>query len=222
MALTQSGSDDGTRRNETMPAHIDAISQVYAKSLYELAEQAGGQSKIAEVADELEQICELARGDKRFREFVHSPIIDAKARASSLQRILANRVTDLTLRFLLVLNQKGRLGHLESINTAYDQIVQEAVGRVEVDVYTPAPLGHEQLEIVRQRITAALGKEAVVHPYTDPTMIGGVKLRVGDQLIDGSIATRLRRMKSDLLGKGGANIRQQFDRYLQDGEGAAA
>lgn len=205
-----------------MPAHIDAISQVYAKSLYELAEQAGGQSKIAEVADELEQICELTRGDKQFREFIHSPIIDTKARAASLKKILANRVTDLTLRFLLVLNEKGRLGHLDSINSAYDQVVQDAIGRVEVDVFTPAPLGHEQLELVRARITKALGKEAVVHPYTDPEMIGGVKLRVGDQLIDGSIATRLRRMRSDLLSKGSAGVRQEFERFLQDGEGAAA
>ena len=50
--------------------HTDALSQIYAKSLYELAEAAGGQDKIVEIEDELEQICELARADKSFREFL--------------------------------------------------------------------------------------------------------------------------------------------------------
>lgn len=198
-----------------MPMQIDALASVYARSLYELAEQAGGESKISEIASELEQLTELMRSNAQFREFLVSPIIDHVARSESLRRIFADRVTDLTLRFLLVLNNKGRLGHLEQIAEAFDHLVQEAHGRVEVDVFTAEPLEHEQLNTIRDRVRTALGREPVLHPYTEPAMIGGLKLRIGDQLIDGSVATRLRRMKRDVQSSGGSRLRDQIERFFE-------
>jgi F-type H+-transporting ATPase subunit delta len=132
-------------------------------------------------------------------------------------------VTDLTLRFLLVLNEKGRLGHLETISDAYDQLVHAAFGRVEVDVFTAAPLGAGQLDSIRSRIGAILGKEPVLYTYADPAMIGGLKLRIGDQLIDGSVASRLRRIKHSLLASGGHDGAARPDdiaRFIEEGDEA--
>lgn len=201
-----------------MIRHTDALASVYARSLYELAAEAGGRDKIVEVADEIEQVCELARGNRAFREFLGSPIVDRGRRADALRDIFRERVTDLVLRFMLVLNDRGRLSHLESIAGAYDHLVNEAFGRVEVDVFTPGPLDPEQLRSLSQRIGAALGKEPVVYTYTDPEMIGGLKLRIGDQLIDGSVAARLRKIRQSFLTSGSAAIRERFDRILDEGE----
>ncbi len=198
-----------------MPSHNDALSLTYARSLFELASAAGGQTKITEVAGELEQVAELVRSDKRFGEFIASPIIDKHKRESCLRKIFENRVTDLTLRFLLVLNENGRLSRLDSVASAYDSLVQEAFGRIEVDVFTAAPLGREQVDGLGKSIQSAIGKEPVLHPYTDAAMIGGLKLRIGDQLIDGSVATRLRRMKRDLQ-QGTSTLRDRPDRFIQD------
>jgi F-type H+-transporting ATPase subunit delta len=200
-----------------MPTHTDAISLVYGRSLYELAHEAGGEEKILEVADELEQICELTRADRMFREFMASPIIDEQRRGECLRRIFSDRVTDLTLRFLLVLNDKERLGHLEAIAAAYDHLVQDAFGRVEVDLFTPSLLGDEQMEQIKQRVRDALGREPVLHRYAEPEMLGGLKLRIGDQLIDGSVATRLRRMRSTLLRSGPAAFQGSIDHMLEEG-----
>ena len=200
-----------------MIRHTDALSGVYARSIYELAEEAGGRDKILEIADEIEQVCELARGGRGFREFLGSPIVDRGRRADALRGIFRERVTDLLLRFLLVLNDRGRLGHLEAIGNAYDQLVHEAFGRVEVDVYTPGSLDPAQIETLKQRIGKALGKEPVVYTYTDPEMIGGLKLRIGDQLIDGSVAARLRRMRHRFLTTGSTAVREKFDRILDEG-----
>lgn len=199
-----------------MATQTDALAHVYARSLYELAEQAGGADKITEIGDELETICELTRMERDLREFFASPIINRKARGESLRRCFNDRITDLMLRFLLVLNAKGRLGHLESINTAYDQLVQEAFGRVEVDVWTPAPLDARQLAEITSHIQKALNKEPVIHAWTDPAMIGGIRLRVGDQLIDVSVAAKLKRLKNDLLVAGGSKVRAESGRFLQE------
>jgi len=198
-----------------MPEQADAIAKVYARSLYELAESAGGLDKITEIGDELEQICELARGDRAFRELLASPIIDGTKRGETIARIFRDNVSDLTLRFLLVLNDKRRLGHLERVNTAYDQLIQEAYGRVEVDVFTAAPLADHVKSAIADRIRVAIGREPVLHAYTDPTMLGGIRLRLGDQLIDGSVASRLARLRHSILSTGGSRLREEAARIIE-------
>lgn len=197
-----------------MACETDALAMIYAKSLYELASDAGGQAKIMEVGEELESICELAREHELFREFLRSPIVATQGRASSLRGIFSDRITDLTLRFLLVLNSKGRLSHLEPITQAYDQMIQESFGRVEVDLFTAVELTSEQLDTLQSNIKEAIGKEPVLHPYTDPDMLGGLKLLVGDQLIDGSVATRLARMRDELRRSGANAMRGHLEDFL--------
>ncbi len=201
-----------------MATYTDALAQVYAKSLYELAEDAGGREKIVEVGQEIEQLCELARSDKAFGEFLASPIINKGERSRSLRHIFDGNITDLTLRFLLVLNGRGRLGHLAAIEEAYDQLMHEAFGRVEVDLYTAAPLDGQELESIKERIRKALGKDPVLYAYTQPSMIGGVKLRIGDQLIDGSVSNRLRRLRQTLKTSGFSALRDRIASLIEEGE----
>jgi F-type H+-transporting ATPase subunit delta len=195
-------------------ANADALANVYARSLFELAMDAGGTDKLMEVADELEQICELARKDKKINLFLSSPVVDVKARGKALSAIFTNRITDLVLRFLLVLNNKGRLDRLESIETAFDQLVQEAFGRIEVDVITPVAIDAELIAAIKEKISTVLGKEPVLHPYVDESLLGGIKLRIGDQLIDGSVQTRLRKLSEELKNNGGAAVRERFESFM--------
>ena len=197
-----------------MKANADALANVYARSLFELATDAGGTDKLMEVADELEQICELAREDKKINLFLTSPIVDVKARGKALSAIFTNRITDLMLRFLLVLNNKGRLDRLESIETAFDQLVQEAFGRIEVDVITPVAIDAELIATIKEKISTVLGKEPILHPYVDESLLGGIKLRIGDQLIDGSVQTRLRKLSEELKNNGGAAVRERFESFM--------
>jgi len=194
----------------------DALANVYARSLFELAADAGGTDKVLEIADELEQVCALTASNQEIGLFFSSPIIDKVKRGEALSAIFTNKVTDLTLRFLLVLNNKGRLDHLRQIEVAYAQLVQEALGRVEVNVFTPRAIDDASLKTIKRNVQEMLGKEPVLHTNVDPSMLGGVKLRIGDQLIDGSVATKLRRLSESVQSKGSMAIREQFETYLED------
>lgn len=199
-----------------MPAHVDEVAKVYARSLFQLAEKAGGEARISEVADEIDAIAELIRADARLRELLASPIVDGTKRAAALRRIFDGRVSDLTVRFLLVVNEHARAGHLLQIADAFDQLVQERFGRVEVDVFTVegGRLDPGVEASVSQRVKSAFGKEPVLHSYADPHMIGGIKLRVGDQLIDGSVATRLRRLSRSLAERGQGDVGGDLGKFL--------
>jgi F-type H+-transporting ATPase subunit delta len=197
---------------ETQP---DAVARTYARSLYELADAAGGRARVEEVMGELEEILDLARGNGAFGEFLASRSVSSEARGASLDRIFRGRVTDLTLRFLLILNEKGRIGSLPAIAAAFDSLVQERFGRIEVDVVTAAPIDAAASLSLRERLARALRKEVVLHAYTEPAMIGGVKFRIGDQLIDASVATRLRRMRDKIDAAGGAALRDRIDDIIR-------
>jgi len=199
-----------------MPTQVDEVANVYAKSLFELAEKSGGEARVSELADEIETVAEMARADSRFREFLASPIVDGAERGQAIKRIFDGKVSDLLLRFLMVVNQHGRLGHLLPIADAYDLLVQERFGRIEVDVYTVTGgrLDGAVETSVKQRVKSVFGKEAVLHSYADPHMIGGIKMRVGDQLIDGSIATRLRRLARSLSERGQSELGGDMSKFL--------
>lgn len=197
----------------------DALARIYAQSLFDLANAEGGQAKAEEVLDELEAVLDLARSDPRFTEFLSSRIVPADARAKAISRIFSGRVSDLTRRFLLVLNDKGRLGNLPSFTAALDELVQRAFGRVEVDVYTAEPLSAEQIDGARTQLRALLGKEPVIHPYTDRSMIGGIKLQIGDRLLDASLLTQLRRLKDRFNTDGAAAIKARMGRIIDGASG---
>lgn len=198
-----------------MPATADNIARVYARSLFELAQDAGGQEKTLEVADELEQIVELSRSDEQFARFIKSPVVDTQRRGASLRRILQDRVTDLTLRFLLVLNTKQRLSHLDAIHTALLDLVHEAMGRVEVDVWTAVAMDDATRQTVTNGLRGMLGKEPVVHAWIDASVLGGLKIRVGDRLIDNTVAARLRQLEHTIKHRAAHRIATSVDSFIE-------
>ena len=202
---------------EPTNANIDAVARVYAQSLLELAEAAGGDAKIAEIGEELQAVLEIVRGDAMIAEFLRSPIVDRTKRGASLRTVLDGRVSDLLLRFLLVLNGKGRLGRIDDIVAAYEELLNERFGKVEVDVYTvDGHLDDAQLSLLSEKIRTRLGKEPVFHQYADASLIGGLVLRVGDQLIDGSVRGRLRGLRESILDGGSSTIRGKGEAFLSE------
>jgi F-type H+-transporting ATPase subunit delta len=199
----------------TMIHEPNAATRVYARSLFDLAMAQGGRAKVEEVADELEQVVDLARTQPKMSDLLASPTIGDDARAASLTRIFSGRVNSLTIKFLQVLNEKGRLGALPAVAASFDEVIQEKFGMIEADVYTAQPATPEMVQSLTERLARAMGKEVVVHTYTEPDMIGGVKIRIGDQLLDASIATQLRRLKDKLTQDGTSAMRAKMGRILE-------
>lgn len=195
-------------------AQPDALANIYAKSLFELAEAKGGRAAVETCLSELEEILELARSNPKFGELLSSRALPAAARSGSLDKIFKGKVSDLTYKFLQVLNSKDRLGYLPPIAGAFDSIAHTKFGRVEVDVFTVEPLAPDQVSRLRDQLASKLAKDVILHPYVDGNMIGGVKFRIGDQLIDGSIETKIRAMRDQLNVQGLANLRGKIDRML--------
>lgn len=194
----------------------DKIATVYANALLELAVKEGGNSRAQEIGEELDALCEVIGANKAFVEFLGSPAVDRAARTATIDRVLKGRVSDAMYRFVRVVNHKGRLGHLLSMGKAYDTLLQKLFGKTEVDVYTVdgQPMGEATETLMREKLRATIGSEAIFHYYADKTMIGGIKLRIADQLVDGSVATQLRRLQETIIESGGAAVRGDSKRFI--------
>jgi len=197
---------------ETKP---DALAKVYAHAAFDVAE-ATEETSPEVLLGQLEDLLEIARDSRGFNELLASQLIEAKQRDASLVRMLEGKCDQLTVSFLRQLNSKGRLGHLIPIVGALDELVQARFGRIEVDVFTASPLSPDALDSVKHRLSESLGKEVIIHPYTDSTMLGGIKIRMGDQLIDASVQADLRTLRDNLLRNGGARVRGQSGDMLDD------
>ena len=194
----------------------EKIAKVYATALLDLAVAQGGNTAAKEMGEELSALCEVAAANKKFVMFLGSPAITRARRTETIDRILKGRVSELLYRFVVTLNRKGRLGHLLAIGQSYDTLLQELFGMTEVDVYTVdgKAMGEATESLMREKLRAAIGREAIFHYCADPAMIGGIKLQIADQLVDGSVATRLRRLQQAMIESGGATVRRDSTRFI--------
>ena len=179
------------RTEQTSPVAV-----AYARSLLELADE---RKQMEQVDQELRALREVIEQNPTFRAFLRDPSIGQNERMEMLNRVFGGKLSPLLMNFLQVVNAHGRLGKLEEIARAYDELLDERLGKIEVDVTVAQRLNPDQLEQVRKRVSAALKKDAVVHQYMDESIIGGIVLRVQDRLIDASVRAQLEGMRRRML-----------------------
>jgi F-type H+-transporting ATPase subunit delta len=187
--------DNGQLTNMQTTHHTPTVLS-FATSLLELAEQDNISDSVGE---ELNQIGEILEANPHFVLYLADPAISQAAREGVLRAIFGGKVSPLLWNFLGVLNLKNRLPLLEQIIAAYDDLMDEKHGKIEVDVTTAHKLSPDELQMVQQRVSAALKKDAVIHQYVDDSLIGGMLLRVGDQMIDASVKSQLQAIKQKIM-----------------------
>ena len=182
-----------------------SIDRVYALALMELGQHAG---TLDELVDEMAQLQKLLGGVSNLQNLLSSPALGKTRRSEIIDRVFRGRVSDLLYRFLQVLNQKGRLATLPSVARSFENLIDEKRGVVEVDAHVAQQLDQNQTDKIAQHIGAFLGSQVVLHQHVDHNLIGGLVLRIGDKLIDGSVATRLRSIQRQLVHAGQEQSRQ--------------
>lgn len=184
-----------------------AVANVYAEALLGEAER---QVQADELAEQFGVLVELVRSDKDLAAFLDSAIISKDQRGESLRRMFGQeRLMELLLRLLLVLNNRGRLGVLAAVYEAYCQKLDALRGRQKVRVTTAVALSTYQRQQIQTTISGYIGRQAVLVEQVDPELVGGLMVEVDDRRIDGSVRRQL-----DDLNK---QIRRRAGQELQSG-----
>jgi F-type H+-transporting ATPase subunit delta len=172
------------------------IARSYASALFELGERTGDLESFARA---LAAVNALLDADPRIREFLRSPRIKVDEKKQVLKQAFTGRVPPLFLNFLLVVLDKRRQRLLRPIAREYDKLVDERLGRVNVQVTLAHSPQTAELTEITARLTKLVGKAVIPHVQIDKNILGGIIVRYSDRLLDGSLRRRLVSMRSRLL-----------------------
>lgn len=177
----------------------DNIGRVYAQALLELATQQG---VVDELAEQVQSLMPTIAAGSELHRLLSNPAIRDEQRSQIIERVFAGKVHDLLYKMFRVLGDKGRLGSLPQVASGYLLAVAEAKGQVDVQAYVATELDAAAVDQVAQQIGQALGKTVSLTQHVDPALIGGMKIKIGDRLIDASVASQLRNMKNKMVAAG--------------------
>ena len=174
---------------------VEHIASVYAQALLDAA-LSGGPAAVADAVEELDAVvAELLDRFPKFDAVLASALVSPEEKSAVIERTLAGRVTPLVVHFLKVVAHHGRLDCLRAIRRQVHALWDRRRNRIRVEFTTAAPVSPEMARQVVESIRAKLGGEPVLEQKTDPELIGGAVLKIGDVVYDGSIANQLRNLR---------------------------
>jgi F-type H+-transporting ATPase subunit delta len=190
------------------------LGKVYAKGLLGAAEQAGVTEVVLEELNSL--VDDVLAKLPKFEAALSSPRLAHEDKLRLLDQAFTGRMNPLLLNFLRVVSRHGRLDCLRAVNHEARQLYNQTRGRIEVRVQTAEPIDGELLSSIGKRLKSALKSELDLHAEVDPALLGGLVVRVGDTVYDGSVATRLERLRSQAIARTSQELRHAASRFASE------
>jgi len=175
-------------------AEPSTIARPYAEAAFRFAD---AQGKLADWSAALGNLAAVS-ADARVRSALGDPNFPAAKIAGLFIAILAGKLTGETENFVRVLAENGRLDVLPEIRTQYEALKNEREGTVEADVYTAFDLEAAQVADLVSRLEKNTGRKVKATVSVDKSLIGGVKVVIGDKVIDGSARAQLNALENAL------------------------
>ena len=177
----------------------ETVARSYAEALFELAQRHEG---LEVYGEGIATVASLLDENPSFRLFLETPRVDAEDKKAVVRKAFDGKLAPDLVSFLLVTIDKRRQRLLREIARAYALLVDEHMNRTHVEVTVARRLDDASLREVAERLTGLLGKTAIPHQRVKPEILGGVVVRAGDTIFDGSLRRRLDRMRRRLVAAG--------------------
>lgn len=174
------------------------IAKRYARAFFEIA---GEEKRYEEYYRELGRFSAVFRENKSLEEFLANPIFAQPDKKAVVESVLEKiRISPLTANFLKLLADKHRIEILPDIERCYRELMDNALKKARVTVKTAFPLSGELSRRLQSGLEELTGREVEMTVLEEPSLIGGIVVRVGDTLYDGSIRAQLNNIRN-LLGE---------------------
>ena len=174
----------------------ETIAKNYAEALLTLARKAndtaGWGRMVGDVADAMER-------DAQLRRFLESPRVDASKKNAILMKAFADRMPRLFVRFLQAMVTNRRQMLIPTVAIAYRDLLDQAENRVHARVTLAKQPTDAETAAIATQLGRTLGKTVVPHVAVNPDIIGGIIVRVGDRVMDGSVRRRLATLRNRLV-----------------------
>ncbi len=182
----------------------ERVGAIYGTAFFAAAESSG---KTVEAIEELESlVMDVLSPHPELEQLFANPMIAAKDKLETIDRIFGSVATPMVLDFLRVLARKERLGYLRPILEQVQLLENQRENRRRVEVTTATPLNEQMREQLFKQVHDLLSLEPELVAHVDPEILGGIVLKIGDTVYDGSIVAELERLRTQMMTRGTENI----------------
>ncbi len=181
--------------------HVDPLATTYAEALADVAEARGGEALLREIGSALTGLGAAWAEHRNLRAYFLSAMVPKDEKQESLAKLLAD-FPPLLVDFMHLLLRRGRGRIIDKAAIAYDALLDERLGRVQVTLTTATTVDAEQLVAWTERLRAAVGKEPIIQHVVKPELIAGATLQVGDSIADGSGSRQLADFRKHVRERG--------------------
>jgi len=170
----------------------------YAKALADLATRDG---RVAETGGELRAHGDLFNADANLKSMLQNPSVTQDAKTRVVSAILdRTQPSPLMRNFLLLLIKNDRMQDLNLIEPRYERLANERLGRITAQVITAVELEDNQYASIEQKVAAVTQKTVMLEKQVDPSILGGVIVKIDHTVLDGSLRGRMQRLRRELVG----------------------
>lgn len=174
-----------------------AVARRYALVLLETAEE---QSFLPRVTRDVEGLRATFEASPELVAFLGNPLLAGEGHGRALEALFGDKVQPLTRDFLRLVATRRRGSLLPAILAGFIELAEERAGKVTARVRSAVPLDALQADRLRERLGAFTGRQVELEIEVDPAVGSGAVVQVGDTIIDGTVATRLERLRRRLIG----------------------
>jgi F-type H+-transporting ATPase subunit delta len=177
----------------------ETLARRYASAVYSLATESNA---VERVGNELSAIARAIGSDATLAGFFVSPVIERSEKQNAMARAFTGKVGDIALHTVLLLVRKRRESLLDQLVVEYRKLELAGRGAEPLLVTTAHALSDAELRSLIERLERVYGKTFEASIKHDPSLIGGLRIAMGDRVIDGSISGRLEELTRALFGGG--------------------
>ena len=173
---------------------MEEIASVYARSLFEVAQE---QDKLDKVRDEIGEFADALNESRELQVFLFSPYFSTKEKSEGLDRAVSG-ADETVLNFLRLLIDKHRMPVLFRVRAEYDRLWEEENKLLPVTVTSAVELPEETVKQIGDRIAEQTDRKVDLQSTVDPDILGGIVVRVGNSVLDASIRNRLENFRKQV------------------------
>jgi F-type H+-transporting ATPase subunit delta len=193
------------------------LGTVYAKALLGVTQQAGNTAEVVAEFDSL--VADVLDRLPLFDATISSLRVPAEEKLALLDKVFNNprlpaRMSLTLLNFLKVVMRHGRLDCLRAIHRALRQLYDALQGRVAVEIRTAHAVGADELALIADKLRRTTGLDVSLQSRVDPELLGGLVVRVGDTVYDGSVRNQLSRMREGAMDATLRKLRETGQQFV--------
>lgn len=172
------------------------LAQKYARAIFEVAAEEG---QLREFGAQLAEVNKVITSQPDLQAFISNPQVQTEAKKEVIDKLFKEDLTGFVYNFIMLLIDKRRETLLKEIVAAYQKMANQAQNIVEAKVTVASALTKAQEARLIQKLQETTGKTVVVDTTVDKGILGGVIVRIGDKLIDGSVMRQMQALKAQLM-----------------------